>query len=77
VGRSWDGRQATWDTVVSVRSYHVIPARANAIPEDSLTTVHDQFGTRILNHYPVWPAIAVPILSLPDMLIELEVVAFG
>ena len=75
VGEILAAADLTWDEVVSVRSYHVVPAGADSIPEDSFTAVHGQLGTRMPNHYPVWSAIPVPALSLRGMLIEVEVTA--
>ncbi|MDR7188164.1 enamine deaminase RidA (YjgF/YER057c/UK114 family) [Microbacterium sp. BE35] len=64
-----------WDNVDVVRTYHVVPVGADAIGEESFTVVHDHLGKLMPNHYPVWTAIAVPALSLPGMLIEIEVEA--
>ena len=64
-----------WDNVDVVRSYHVVEAGALAISEESHGVVHQHLGKLITNHYPVWTAVAVPTLSLPGMLIEIEVEA--
>lgn len=64
-----------WDDVDLVRSFHVVPVGAEAISAESFSGVHSRLGSFMPNHYPVWTSIAVPALSLPGMLIEIEIEA--
>jgi len=64
-----------WEHVDVVRSWHVVPVGAEGIPEDSFNAVHRSLGQLMPNHFPVWTAVALPVLSLPGMLIEIEVEA--
>ncbi|GIG93289.1 Rid family hydrolase [Plantactinospora endophytica] len=67
--------EVTWDNVDVIRSYHVVPAGADTIPEDSFNVVHDLLAARMPNHLPVWSAIGVAGLGATGMLIEIEAVA--
>ncbi|KAI5476967.1 hypothetical protein MNV49_006995 [Pseudohyphozyma bogoriensis] len=57
-----------WNSVYSVRSYHV------GI-EKTFQAAVDTMKAKTPNHNPVWTAVAVPELALPEMLIEIEVEA--
>ncbi|AKS34291.1 Rid family hydrolase [Mycolicibacterium goodii] len=65
---------ATWDDVVKVNTYHV-PTSDEAIGDDHLAAVVDQFRKRSQDHLPLWTALGVKSLGLPEMRIEVEAVA--
>lgn len=65
---------ATWQDVVSVRTYHV-PTRDDSIGDEHLGAVVGQFQKRAGKHLPLWTAIGVKALGLPEMNIEIEVEA--
>lgn len=74
VERTLAAAGATWRDVVNVRTYHV-PNRDDSIGEDHLAAVVGQFRKRATAHLPVWTAIGVKALGLPEMNIEVEVEA--
>ncbi|MGH3643759.1 MAG: Rid family hydrolase [Mycobacterium sp.] len=65
---------ATWHDVVNVHTYHV-PSRDDAIGDDHMAAVVGQFRKRAGEHLPLWTALGVKALGLPEMHIEIEVVA--
>jgi enamine deaminase RidA (YjgF/YER057c/UK114 family) len=65
---------AAWRNVVSVRTYHV-PSGDGAIGEDHMSATVDQLRKRAVGHLPLWTALGVKALGLPEMHIEIEVVA--
>jgi enamine deaminase RidA (YjgF/YER057c/UK114 family) len=65
---------AAWRDVVNVRTYHV-PSGDEAIGEDHMSATVDQFRKRAGEHLPLWTALGVKALGLPEMHIEVEVVA--
>lgn len=65
---------ATWHDVVNVHTYHV-PTRDGAIGDDHMEAVVSQFRKRAGGHLPLWTALGVRALGLPEMRIEITVVA--
>jgi enamine deaminase RidA (YjgF/YER057c/UK114 family) len=65
---------AAWGDVVSVHTYHV-PTAEGSIGEDHMSAVADQLRKRAGGHLPVWTALGVKALGIPEMHIEVEVVA--
>ncbi|OBJ95524.1 hypothetical protein A5638_20700 [Mycolicibacterium fortuitum] len=65
---------ATWHDVVKVNTYHR-PSSEDSIGEDHLTAVVDQFRRRAGEHLPLWTALGVQALGLPEMHIEVEAMA--
>ena len=65
---------ATWHDVVKVNTYHK-PSSEDSIGEDHLTAVVDQFRKRAGKHLPLWTALGVQALGLPEMHIEVEAIA--
>ncbi|OBK13626.1 Rid family hydrolase [Mycobacterium asiaticum] len=65
---------ATWLDVVNVHSYHV-PTTDNSIGEQHMSLMVDQFRKRFGQHLPLWTAVGVKALALPDQHVEIEVVA--
>jgi len=65
---------AAWRDVVSVHTYHV-PTADGSIGEDHMSAVVDQLRKRAGGHLPVWTALGVKALGIPEMHIEVEVVA--
>lgn len=65
---------ATWHDVVKVNTYHK-PSSEDSIGEDHLTAVVDQFRRRAGEHLPLWTALGVQALGLPEMHIEVEAIA--
>ncbi|KAA0082761.1 hypothetical protein CIW52_17690 [Mycolicibacterium sp. P9-64] len=74
VERTLAAAGATWQDVVNVRTYHV-PTGDDSIGDDHLTAVVGQFRKRAGRHLPLWTAIGVKALGLPEMNIEVEVEA--
>jgi enamine deaminase RidA (YjgF/YER057c/UK114 family) len=65
---------AIWRDVVSVRSYHV-PTSDVSIGDDHMSVMVDQFRKRFGERLPLWTAVGVKALALPQMHVEIEVVA--
>jgi len=65
---------ASWHDVVNVHTYHV-PSQDDAIGGDHMAAVVEQFRKRAGEHLPLWTALGVKALGLPEMHIEIEVVA--
>lgn len=74
VERTLEAAGATWHDVVSVKTYHV-PSREDSIGDDHMSAVVGQFRKRAGNHLPLWTALGVKALGMPEMRIEVEVVA--
>jgi enamine deaminase RidA (YjgF/YER057c/UK114 family) len=64
----------TWRDVVSIRSYHV-PTADDAIGDEHMSVMVDQFRKRFGESLPLWTAVGVKALALPGMHVEVEVVA--
>jgi enamine deaminase RidA (YjgF/YER057c/UK114 family) len=65
---------ATWRDIVSIRSYHV-PTADDSIGDQHMSLMVDQFRKRFGESAPVWTAVGVKALALPDQRVEIEVVA--
>ncbi|OBG98880.1 hypothetical protein A5697_15360 [Mycobacterium sp. E3251] len=65
---------ASWSDVVSVHSYHV-PTADEAIGDEHMSVMVDQFRKRFGENPPVWTALGVEALALLNQHIEIEVVA--
>jgi enamine deaminase RidA (YjgF/YER057c/UK114 family) len=64
----------TWRDVVSIRSYH-IPTADDAIGDEHMSVMVDQFRKRFSESLPLWTAVGVKALALPEQRVEIEVVA--
>jgi enamine deaminase RidA (YjgF/YER057c/UK114 family) len=64
----------TWRDVVSIRSYHV-PTADDAIGDEHMSVMVDQFRKRFGESLPLWTALGVKALALPEMHVEIEAVA--
>lgn len=65
---------ASWRDVVNVRSYHV-PTAVDSIGDDHMSELVGQLRERLGDTVPLWTAVGVKALALPDQHIEIEVVA--
>lgn len=65
---------ASWRDVVNVRSYHV-PTADDSIGGQHMSLMVDQFRKRFGERLPLWTAVGVKALALPDQRVEIEVVA--
>lgn len=65
---------ATWEDVVKINTFHV-PTSEDSIGDDHLSAVVGQFRKRSAKHLPLWTALGVQALGLPEMHIEVEAVA--
>jgi enamine deaminase RidA (YjgF/YER057c/UK114 family) len=65
---------ATWPDVTHVNSYH-IPAAADFIGEEHLTTMVEQLRQRMGDRAPIWTCVGVPALGDPQMRVEIRVTA--
>jgi enamine deaminase RidA (YjgF/YER057c/UK114 family) len=65
---------ATWRDVVNIHSYHV-PTADDAIGDEHMSAIVDQFRKRFGESLPLWTALGVKALALPEMHVEIEVVA--
>ncbi|OBB93213.1 Rid family hydrolase [Mycobacterium sp. 852002-30065_SCH5024008] len=65
---------ATWSDVVSVHSYHV-PTADEAIGDEHMSVMVDQFSKRFGENPPLWTALGVEALALLNQHVEIEVVA--
>jgi enamine deaminase RidA (YjgF/YER057c/UK114 family) len=64
----------TWSDIVNIRSYHV-PTADDSIGDDHMSVMVDQFRKRFGDGLPLWTALGVKALALPDQHVEIEVVA--
>lgn len=62
-----------WKSVFRVNSYHVEMA---GMEEEVLGRMVENFKKYMPNHQPIWTCVGVPALALPEMKVEIEVVAF-
>lgn len=76
VEKTLNAAGAAWRDVVSVRTYHVFSGDG-AISEDHMSATVEQFRNRAEEHLPLWTALGVKALGLPEMRIEVEVVAIA
>jgi enamine deaminase RidA (YjgF/YER057c/UK114 family) len=60
--------------VVNVHSYHV-PTSDDSIGDQHMSVMVDQFRKRFGENLPLWTALGVEALALPDQHVEIEVVA--
>lgn len=65
---------ASWRDVVNVRSYHV-PTGEDSIGDQHMSVMVDQFRKRFGENLPLWTAVGVQALALPEQRVEIEVVA--
>jgi enamine deaminase RidA (YjgF/YER057c/UK114 family) len=65
---------ASWRDIVNVHSYHV-PTADNSIGGEHMSVMIDQFRKRCGETLPLWTAVGVTALALPDQHVEIEVVA--
>src|SRR5258705_4456211 len=65
---------ASWRDVVNVHSYHV-PTSDDSIGDQHMSVMVDQFRKRFGESLPVWTALGVKALALPNQHVEIEVVA--
>jgi enamine deaminase RidA (YjgF/YER057c/UK114 family) len=74
VGKTLAEAGASWRDVVNVRSYHV-PTADGVIGDEHMLVMVDQFRKRFGEGLPLWTAVGVKALALPDQQVEIEVVA--
>src|SRR5690242_18657390 len=79
--KAWDNVEktlaeagASLRDVVNVHSYHV-PTTDDSIGDQHMSAIVDQFGKRFGESPPLWTAVGVKALALPDQRVEIEVVA--
>ncbi|OBF90235.1 hypothetical protein A5773_01715 [Mycobacterium sp. 852014-52450_SCH5900713] len=65
---------ARWSDVVNIHSYHV-PTADESIGDEHMSVMVDQFGKRFGERLPLWTAVGVEALALPNQRVEIEVVA--
>jgi enamine deaminase RidA (YjgF/YER057c/UK114 family) len=65
---------ASWGDVVNIHSYHV-PTADDSIGGQHMSAMVDQFRKRFGENLPLWTALGVKALALPDQHVEIEVVA--
>lgn len=65
---------ATWADVVAVDTFHV-PTADDSIGEEHMTVITEQFRKRLGDHMPLWTALGVKALGLPEMHVEIRVTA--
>jgi enamine deaminase RidA (YjgF/YER057c/UK114 family) len=65
---------ASWRDVVNIHSYHV-PTADDSIGDEHMSAMVDQFRKRFGESLPLWTALGVKALALPQMHLEIEVVA--
>lgn len=62
-----------WNSVFRVNSYHV---GLEGTHEEVLSRMVENFKKYMPNHQAIWTLVGVPVLALPEMKVEIEVVAF-
>ena len=65
---------ASWHDVVKVVSYHV-PTANDCIGDEHISVMVSQFRQRFGQLLPLWTALGVEALAMPDQHVEIEVVA--
>lgn len=65
---------ANWHDVVNIHSYHV-PTADESIGDEHMSVMVDQLGKRFGERLPLWTAVGVEALALPNQRVEIEVVA--
>ncbi|OBI50760.1 hypothetical protein A5706_25205 [Mycobacterium sp. E796] len=65
---------ASWHDVVNIRSYHV-PTVVESIGDEHMSVMVDQLRARFGESLPLWTAVGVEALALPNQRVEIEVVA--
>jgi enamine deaminase RidA (YjgF/YER057c/UK114 family) len=65
---------ASWHDAVQIRSYHV-PTANECIGDEHMSVMVDQFRQRFGQSLPLWTALGVEALGMPDQRVEIEVVA--
>ena len=61
---------------MNVHSYHV-PTADDSIGDQHMSVMVDQFRKRFGESRPLWTAVGVKALALPDQRVEIEVVALA
>lgn len=74
VGKTLAEAGASWRDVVNIHSYHV-PTAENSIGDQHMSMMVDQFRKLFGETLPLWTAVGVKALALPDQHVEIEVVA--
>ena len=64
----------TWRDIVNIRSYHV-PTADDSIGDEHMSVMVSQFRKRFGENLPLWTALGVKALALPDQHVEIEAVA--
>jgi enamine deaminase RidA (YjgF/YER057c/UK114 family) len=64
----------SWRDIVNIHSYHV-PTADDSIGDEHMSVMVDQFRKRFGESLPLWTALGVKALALPDQHVEIEVVA--
>ncbi|QIW97665.1 hypothetical protein AMS68_003183 [Peltaster fructicola] len=65
-----------WEQVYKVRTYYVSEPGTVIIPEEVMKLLTDGLRKWAPNHQPIWTALGVAALTLPNMRIEIEVKAY-
>ncbi|OBA72580.1 hypothetical protein A5641_07895 [Mycobacterium sp. 1554424.7] len=65
---------ASWHDVVNIHSYHV-PTDDESIGDEHMSVMVDQLRKRSGESLPLWTAVGVEALALPNQRVEIEVVA--
>ncbi len=65
---------ASWRDIVNIHSYHV-PTADDSIGDQHMSLMVGQFRKRFAEALPLWTAVGVKALALPDQRVEIEVVA--
>jgi enamine deaminase RidA (YjgF/YER057c/UK114 family) len=65
---------ASWRDIVNIHSHHV-PTADDSIGDQHMSLMVGQFRKRFGEALPLWTAVGVKALALPDQRVEIEVVA--
>lgn len=65
---------AGWRDVVNIHSYHV-PTDDDSIGSEHMSAMVNEFRKRFGESLPLWTALGVEALALPNQRVEIEVVA--
>lgn len=63
---------ADWSHVYLLRTYHLVPIGAEAIPRESFELVQAAAAAYLAGRPPAWTAVGVAALAQPGMHIEIE-----
>ena len=61
---------------MNIHSYHV-PTAVESIGDEHMSVMVDQLRTRFGESLPLWTAVGVEALALPNQRVEIEVVAIA